>query len=654
MAAVAIMLLCGAAPAEAGEWVQASCINPNQTAAGSAGWSSFQGGGGYGSNNSTSCGPGSAALAILSTDAAVPVGSEETLQYTPPAGSTLNGGLLDLGMYADGRGLDASGTAVAYTPEYAYDGSSVFFQCAAGLTPCANGSSDFTGELNIPAGRGGNLYLSAGCGGTGGGSCDEGGSEGGWSLIRLWWANLRLSNDSTPAASGVSGTLLSPGARGTQELTFTATDPAGPGVYNVTVQADGQTLYSATPNSNDGACVPVGSSGASLMFDAPQPCRQSESVDLPIDTTELRDGEHTLKVTVSDAAQNTSVVYDAAITTHNAPANMSAPSIAASLQPLSGSALSSQHGEWSAPTGTGTVTYGYEWQDCDSVGNNCEAIPGAEASSYTPTAGDVGHSLRVLLTAADSDGSASAASAASAVVASPPPAAQSAAGANSAADVLSASAPAGMPNETGASEVAELHLTGRAAISRSFASRAFTITGQLLNGTGTPIGDAALDVREQVQGSSSPQVIGRASTAANGTFTVHVPAGPSRLVLLDYRAFSTDPGYSAQAGIQEIVTAGMQMHVTPRRISSTGEVVLAGRVAGPLPRQGVVVELLVHYRGHWEPFRDPRTGAGGRFHVRYQFEGAVGRFPFRAEVLGEQSGFPYGTAESVPVDVISN
>jgi hypothetical protein len=111
-------------------------------------------------------------LALLSTDAAVAVGSTENLHYVPPAGSTLAGGQLDVGMYADGYGQDASGTAVAYTPEYAYDGSNVFFQCAAGLTPCAPGSNDFTGQLEVPAGRGGNLYLSAGCGGTPGQSCD--------------------------------------------------------------------------------------------------------------------------------------------------------------------------------------------------------------------------------------------------------------------------------------------------------------------------------------------------------------------------------------------------------------------------------------------------------------------------------------------------
>jgi hypothetical protein len=380
------------------------------------------------------------------------------------------------------------------------------------------------------------------------------------------------------------------------------------------------------------------------MFDASQPCKQSEAVDEAIDTTPVRDGQHTLKVTVIDAAQNSSVVYDARITTHNAPTNSTPPSILTSGQLLPGGTLWAQHGEWSAPTGAGTITYAYQWEDCDPQGAGCQPIPGAQSSSYTPTAADAGHTVRVLLTAANSDGSSSLQSTASAVVASPPPAPAA----------LTASAIPGVPNGIGAGEGAQLHLGGRAALSRSFASRALTITGHLLGSAGTPIAGATLDVREQMAGSSSPEVIAHVRTATNGSFTAHVPAGPSRLVLIDYRAYLSDPAYAAQASIAETVTAGVQMHITPRRTSPAGTLTIAGRVGGTIPRQGVVVELLVHYRGHWEPFRDPRTDIAGRFHVRYQFEGALGHFPFRAEVLGGQAGFPYGTGESGAVDVATN
>ena len=38
LAGALVLALLGAGNARAGEWVQVSCINPNQTAAGSAGW----------------------------------------------------------------------------------------------------------------------------------------------------------------------------------------------------------------------------------------------------------------------------------------------------------------------------------------------------------------------------------------------------------------------------------------------------------------------------------------------------------------------------------------------------------------------------------------------------------------------------------------
>jgi len=644
--AVSVVVAFGSAPAAmGGEWVEASCVNPDGSAAGSASWVSMIAGGGYGSNSSTVCGPGAPMFAILSSDAAVGVGSAETLHYIPPAGSTLDGGVIDVSMFADGRGYDASGTAVAYTPEYAYNGSSVFFQCASGLPPCANGSYDFSGALAIPGGRGGNLYLSAGCGGAPGASCQEGGSNGAWSLVQLWWANLRLTNSATPTAGGVGGTLLEPGAREGRELTLTATDTEGPGVYRASVVVDGQTLYDATPDSNGGRCVPAGSSGGALMFDSSQPCKESEALDLPIDTSVLRDGEHTLKVTVTDAAQNTSVVYDGTISTHNAPVNIATPAItAAGGQLLPGTVLAAQPGEWSAPNGAGALTYGYRWEDCDPQGNGCAVIAGADGSDYAALPGDVGHTLRVLVDSSNSDGTATTASEPSAVVS----AAQGALGVAGA--TFTAGVP-GAPNGTDASEGAHLRLAGPTAIARSFARRAFTLTGQVQSETGAAIAGATLEIHQQTQGTSTASSIGYARSDANGTFSVRIPPGPSRTVSIGYRAFSTDTGYSVQAALRETVAAGVRLGVTPHRTGSLGSIVLSGSVAGPVPRSGVVVEMLVHYRGQWQPFRDPHTDAAGRFRVRYRFEGALGRFPFRAEIIGGQAGFPYATGESPPVEV---
>ena len=93
------------------------------------------------------------------------------------------------------------------------------------------------------------------------------------------------------------------------------------------------------------------------------------------------------------------------------PLNVSPPSI--SGQAVTGQTLTEAHGTWSpSPTG-----YTYQWQRCDSAGANCGAITGATGQSYTPTAIDVGSTVRVLETASNAVGaSAPAASTHTAIV----------------------------------------------------------------------------------------------------------------------------------------------------------------------------------------------------------------------------------------------
>jgi hypothetical protein len=209
----------------------------------------------------------------------------------------------------------------------------------------------------------------------------------------------------------------------------------------------------------------------------------------------------------------------------------------------------------------------------------------------------------------------------------------------------------GSPNGTNASETASLHLGLRRAITRTYAHRALVIAGRLLDSQGRPIGRARLDVSQQPAGTAARQLLTHTTTSSDGTFSVRVPAGPSRVIEIAYRAFSGDTTYAAVARIAETVEAGVRLSVTPTRTGPEGTIVLSGTVEGAIPPQGAIVDLLVHYRGRWEPFRTPRTNVRGRFRVVYQFEGGVGRFPFRAEVPGGQAGFPFGSGDSRVVDV---
>ncbi len=212
---------------------------------------------------------------------------------------------------------------------------------------------------------------------------------------------------------------------------------------------------------------------------------------------------------------------------------------------------------------------------------------------------------------------------------------------------------AGARNGANASANAELRLGVPRAISRAFGRRALRLPGRLVNANGQPIGGATLDVLQQVTGASRSQLVARARTTADGSFVAIAPAGPSRLIDVAYRAFTGEAGYATEAKVQESVRAGVELDVSPRRTGPEGTITLSGKVEGPIPRQGVVVDLLVHYRGRWEPFRTPRTNSRGRFRVLYQFEGGVGRFPFRALAFGGQSGFPFSSGESGAVDVLT-
>ncbi|HET8752286.1 MAG TPA: hypothetical protein VFM43_07150 [Gaiellaceae bacterium] len=92
------------------------------------------------------------------------------------------------------------------------------------------------------------------------------------------------------------------------------------------------------------------------------------------------------------------------------PTSTAAPTIAGTAQ--QGQKLTTSNGGWSgSPTG-----YTYAWSRCDASGGSCASISGATASSYTAVAADVGHTLRVTVTATNAGGSGQATSAPSAVV----------------------------------------------------------------------------------------------------------------------------------------------------------------------------------------------------------------------------------------------
>ena len=92
------------------------------------------------------------------------------------------------------------------------------------------------------------------------------------------------------------------------------------------------------------------------------------------------------------------------------PQNQALPSIGGVAQ--QGQTLIASAGNWSlSPT-----AYSYAWQRCDVSGGSCAAIGGASSPTYQLATADIGHSLRVAVTATNAGGSTSATSAHTAVV----------------------------------------------------------------------------------------------------------------------------------------------------------------------------------------------------------------------------------------------
>jgi len=95
-----------------------------------------------------------------------------------------------------------------------------------------------------------------------------------------------------------------------------------------------------------------------------------------------------------------------------APVNAAPPTVSGTAR--EGSTLTASSGSWG---GTTPISYAYRWQRCNSSGASCGGISGATSPTYRLAAGDVGHTIRVRVTATNSDGSAQAFSSPTGVVA---------------------------------------------------------------------------------------------------------------------------------------------------------------------------------------------------------------------------------------------
>jgi hypothetical protein len=122
------------------------------------------------------------------------------------------------------------------------------------------------------------------------------------------------------------------------------------------------------------------------------------------------------QVTAVNADGQATATSDATATVaaQSGPPNTSPPTISGTT--TVGSTLTASPGTW---TGT-SITFAYQWLRCDTAGANCSPITNATTTTYVLANEDVGHTLRVAVTATDATGPRTVTSAQTATVTTAP------------------------------------------------------------------------------------------------------------------------------------------------------------------------------------------------------------------------------------------
>jgi hypothetical protein len=219
--------------------------------------------------------------------------------------------------------------------------------------------------------------------------------------------------------------------------------------------------------------------------------------------------------------------------------------------------------------------------------------------------------------------------------------------------------PAGTPNGTGATRFAKLTARfgtrGTSVRRLGFGARP-TITGRLVDEAGKPIASAAVDivVRERRAG-APPTRIATVTTGADGGFRAQLPAGPSRVITVQYTAYSGDPKPAATTKLSARVRAAVSASFTPRAPRLRQRVQLTGRLRY-LPRGSVLVRIQAfNARLHrWQTIDAVKTRNDGRYRWTYRFQaGASARQTFRFRVKVDSPIYPFspGTSRRIVVHV---
>jgi hypothetical protein len=291
---VAALIAAGSAPspAPAATYTVHNCVLPNGQPATTEGWSwtaiSPRA-------NTITCRPGKPTLAMWVLQGAVhPGGDGVELTYNAPPATEVEG-------YSIWRKVTIQpGSSFNYYYqlfEGVRDGEHIVDRCH-GIDGCTglSGQVDRSGLEGVRQ-----LWLQVGC--QSNAECPPASSSPEAAMLEVTRMDIRLADETPPVLTTTpSGTLLD-GRRaltGPQAVTVAASDVGG-GVYQALFEVDGEVVEAQTIDANEGKCA--------VPFAVTVPCPANATGTLEFDTSELRDGEHLVRILVTDATGTNAAPY---------------------------------------------------------------------------------------------------------------------------------------------------------------------------------------------------------------------------------------------------------------------------------------------------------------------------------------------------------
>jgi hypothetical protein len=165
-----------------------------------------------------------------------------------------------------------------------------------------------------------------------------------------------------------------------------------------------------------------------------------------------------------------------------------------------------------------------------------------------------------------------------------------------------------------------------------------------------------LEVVQRLRGYGTS--LGQTSTAGtgeDGSWSVTVPRGPSRVIWVAYRYSSEDREFTSTNDLEQRVRAALTLHAT-RHLRNGQSIKFRGQLLGGfLPRNGKIIELQVKVGRKWQDFRAVRTKSNGSFRASRRLMQTFGptRYAFRAIARGE-NGYPFELGTSPTRNVAVN